>query len=192
MVEPAEGPFDDPSLGKQDEPLHVIRPLHDLQNTSATDPFHPENELSRIPSIRPDERECAKKLVLLRLSQDELGTVSVLNVGSMDNEFKDETERINEDMSLPSDDLLAGIVAVLVPLFSVVFTVWLSIEPAVWVQIASRLSSVPSCAVRRAWSSMSRPPTRSKSSDTRVPIAEDRGATSARRSPFWPRRTVRS
>ena len=48
----------------------------------------------------------------------------------MDNEDKDETERINEDMSLPPGDLLAGIVPVLIPLFSVVFTDWLSIDPA--------------------------------------------------------------
>ena len=48
----------------------------------------------------------------------------------MDNECKDETERINEDMSLPSSNLFAAVVAVRIPLFSVVFTDWLSIEPA--------------------------------------------------------------
>jgi hypothetical protein len=104
--------------------------IHDLQPTSTTDPFDPENELSRRPSIRPDDGERAKELVLLGFLQDELGSISILDVGSMDNECKDETERINQDMALASGDLLAGIVAVLAPLFSVVFTDWLSMEPA--------------------------------------------------------------
>ena len=131
VVEPAEGALDNPALGQEHESFHIIRPLHDLQDAPATDPFDPGNELPGIPSIRPDERECAKELVLIRFLQDELGSVTILNVGSMDNELKDETERINEDVSLPSDDLLAGIVPVLIPLFSVVFTDWESILPAV-------------------------------------------------------------
>jgi len=130
VVEPTEGAFDDPALREQHESLHVIRSLHDLQRASAADPLDPEDELSRIPAICPDEQKRAEKFVLLRFLQDELGTVSILDIGSMDNECKDETNRINEDMSLPSGDLLAGIVPMLVPFFSVVFTDWLSMEPA--------------------------------------------------------------
>ena len=130
VIEPSERALDDPALGQQNESLHVICPLHNLQDTSTAHPFDPENELSRIPSIRPDERERAEELVLLGFPQDEFCSVTILNVGSMDNELKDETERINEDMPLASGDLLACIVPMLAPFFSVVFTDWLSIEPA--------------------------------------------------------------
>lgn len=122
VIEPTKGAFDDPTFGEEHESLHVIRSFHDLQDTATTHPFNPEDELSRISSIRPDEGERAEESVLLRVPQDEFGTVSILNVGSMDNEFKDETERINEDMSLASGDLLAPVVPMLIPLFSVVFT----------------------------------------------------------------------
>ena len=90
----------------------------------------PSNELSCIASIRPDQLQSLENTALLCFLQDKLGSVAILNVGSMDNEFKDETERINENMALASGDLLARVVTVMAPLFSVVFTDWLSMLPA--------------------------------------------------------------
>jgi hypothetical protein len=43
-------------------------------------------------------------------SQDEHGSILVLNIGRMDDERQDQAQRIDNDMALASIDLLSGIV----------------------------------------------------------------------------------
>jgi hypothetical protein len=58
---------------------------------------------------------------VLHQGQDKLGTVTVLNVGRMDDSDQHKPEDIYEQMALTSIDLLARIVAMRAPL-SVVLT----------------------------------------------------------------------
>ena len=75
----------------------------------------------------------------LQLGQDKKGSVAILDVGRMDGNRQQKSQRIDGDMALAPVYLLAGIVAADPP-FSVVFTLWLSRIAAVG------LASRPSCS----------------------------------------------
>ncbi len=73
--------------------------------------------------------------------QDQKGAVAVLYVGRVDDDGEDQAEGIDQEMALLARDLLARVIARRVdarPPFSALFTLWLSITPALG--LASRPS----------------------------------------------------
>jgi hypothetical protein len=70
-------------------------------------------------------------------------TVTILNIGGVDRDAQQQTERINEDVPLAPGDLLARIIALRVkrgPPFCAALALWLSMMAAVG------LASRPSCS----------------------------------------------
>ncbi len=65
--------------------------------------------------------------------QDQKGAVAVLQAGRVDGDGEDQAEGVDQEMALLARDLLARIIARRVdarPPFSALFTLWLSITPA--------------------------------------------------------------
>ena len=65
--------------------------------------------------------------------QDQAGAVAVLQVGRMHDDREDQAEGVDEEMALLAFDLFARVIARRVdarPPFSALFTLWLSITPA--------------------------------------------------------------
>jgi len=68
------------------------------------------------------------------LVEDECCSVAILDVGRMNRAAQQQTERIYENMPFLALDLFSGIVAMRIdvrPLFSALFTLWLSMMAAV-------------------------------------------------------------
>ena len=124
--EPREGSLDDPTLGQNHEPRHVVAALDDLQNPPAQFP-RPFDQLARIAAIGPDQLQPAE--TALEQGQHEFGPVAILDVGGMHHHGQQQTQRVYDDMTLAPVDLLAGVVSPRPP-FSTVFTDWLSMIAA--------------------------------------------------------------
>jgi hypothetical protein len=124
--EPRKGSLDDPTLGQNHEPCHVVVASDDLQNPPAQFP-RPFDQLTRITSVGPDQFQPTE--ATLEQSQHELGSVAVLNVGRMYHDRQHQAQRVYDDMTLAAIDLLAGVVSTRPP-FSTVFTDWLSMIAA--------------------------------------------------------------
>lgn len=128
-TKPSEGPFHDPTTWQNVKALDVVVPFDDLQYPAAR-LLHPIDQLSAVAAIRPNELQ-SRKLVLC-FFQDLLGTVSVLNVGRVNDHTQQQTDRIDQNMPFPAFYLFARIVTTRPP-FSVVFTDWLSMIAALGV-----------------------------------------------------------
>src|SRR5919108_1341604 len=125
-IEPAECAFDDPA------------PLHDLKPSGMPGAFHddegplqhrrdPRDQLARISPIRPDELQSWEAGD--QGCQDRFGPIAVLDTGRMDHHDEEQPQDIDHDVTLATAYTLAAIIAPDPP-FSVVFTVWLSMIPA--------------------------------------------------------------
>lgn len=124
--EPREGSFDNPSLGHDYKPRHVVAAPDDLQDPAAQ-LSRPLDQLARIAAVGPDQLQPAE--APLEQGQHQLGPVAVLDVGRMHHHGKHQTQRVYDDMTLAAVDLLAGVVSTRPP-FSTVFTDWLSMIAA--------------------------------------------------------------
>ncbi len=124
LSEPSEGAFDDPSLGQYDESMR-FRTLHDLHQTSVPT-SRPVDKPPGIAAVGKDQLQSAQPRT--RLLNDESAAVAVLKVGRMDDQSHDQTERVDEDVTLAPAYLLARVVTA-VPPFSAVLTVRLSRMP---------------------------------------------------------------
>jgi hypothetical protein len=127
--EPAERTFDHPATRQNLEPFEVFGALHDLQTdgVSLAERPDPVDELPRVSAVGPDE---AKPLPsLAEATEEELGSIAILDISGMNNDGDQQPERIDEEVPLSAVDLLARIVA-MGPPFSVVLTDWLSMIPA--------------------------------------------------------------
>ena len=107
-ADPAERALDDPALGQHDEAADISA-LDDLQVPRA----RPRDQrphlgagIAAVGDNALDEREAPP-----RLSQQCLGAVAVLDVGGVHVDVQEEALRVDEDVALAPDDLLAGIVA---------------------------------------------------------------------------------
>jgi hypothetical protein len=109
-----------------------FRALDDL-DPYALEPFpDPGDELSPISLIGPEENESGEQVQFLsQASQDDLGSVTILDIRRVYGHADDQPERINNNVSLPPVDLLSRIVAFLPPFF--VFTDWESMLTALGV-----------------------------------------------------------
>ena len=80
--------------------------------------------------------------------EDLLGSVAVLHGGLMNDQSDDEAEGVDDNMTFPSVDFLAGIVSAKPP-FSVVLTDWLSMMAALGV--GCRPHAFRTCSRKRSW-----------------------------------------
>jgi len=128
-TQPSEGPFHDPTAWQNVKSLGVVAAFDDLQYPAAR-LLHPIDQLSTVAAIRPNELQ-SRKLPLC-FFQDLLGTVTVLNVGRVNDHTQQQTDCIDQNMPFPPLYLFARIITASPP-FSVVFTDWLSMIAALGV-----------------------------------------------------------
>ncbi len=122
---PCKGSFHNPPLGKDDK-LVRVRSFNDFNDP--TIPAHrPVHKPSGITAITPDDFEAPPSRT--QLFDQQLTTVTVLDVGRVHDQGENQAERVNNDMTLASKRFLARIVPSVAP-FSAVLTDWLSMIPA--------------------------------------------------------------
>jgi hypothetical protein len=138
-ADPREGPLDDPSL-EQDLEAVQVGALDDLQPPRAgarNRRGHPRPLIAAVRVDARDEREAAAGP-----AQKIVGAVAVLDVGGVDDDVQQETERVDENVPLAPERLLARVVARRIdrgPPFEAPRAVWLSMTAAL--ELASRPSS---------------------------------------------------
>jgi len=138
-ADPREGPLDDPSLGQDLEAVQVGA-LDDLQTPRAgarDRRGHPRPLVAAVRVDARDEREASPGP-----AQEFEGAVAVLDVGGVDDDVQQETERVDENVPLAPERLLARIVARRIdrgPPFEAPRAVWLSMTAALG--LASRPSN---------------------------------------------------
>jgi hypothetical protein len=138
-VNPGDGALDDPTLGQGFEALLAGRAFDDLDGP-AGGVHGPAQFVAAIGAVGEDRLQEAEEPARPAV-EDQTGAVAVLQVGRMNGDGKDQAEGIDEEMTLLAFDLLARVIARRVnvrPPFSALFTLWLSITPALG--LASRPS----------------------------------------------------
>ena len=128
LAQPSERSLDNPAFGKDDK-LVRVRTFDDFDDPAvpANRPIH---KLSGITAIGPDHFKAPPSRT--ELLDQQLTTVTVLDVGGVNDQREDQTERVNDDMALAPLGFLARIVPSVAP-FSAVLTDWLSMMPALGV-----------------------------------------------------------
>jgi len=109
VIEPANGPFDHPPFGQDDE-FGDIRPLDDLDIDLAANLLQFLPELRSLVAAVGVEFQQGRVPAEQRAHQQD-AAVAVLNTGRMDNGLHQETLGIDEDVTLLALDLLAGVKA---------------------------------------------------------------------------------
>jgi hypothetical protein len=141
-VEPCDRPFDDPSLGFDDEALGVLASLDDFHRQARHRLGSAGMEdWSRIGAV--GEQFAQEGELPEQGGQQQHATIAVLNVGRSDQRVQHQTERVDEQMALLALDQLAAIEARRVDNrapFSALLTLWLSSTQAVG------LISRPACS----------------------------------------------
>ena len=106
-ADPCQGAFDDPTLGQDDEFVQFVA-LDDLDHPMAGAGSGSCDAWPLIAGIGEDpldEREEAARAPI----ENQPRPVAVLNVGGMDDDVQQKAERIDKDVALAPDDLLARI-----------------------------------------------------------------------------------
>ena len=140
---PGQGSLHHPSPGQHLELVAVQWTLDDLEQP-ATEGECPLHKLSSITPIGPNQLEPRKSPHQLRKHQ--LGSITVLDVGSVDHHSQRQSQGIHHNMALTARHLLACVVAARPP-FSVVFTDWLSMIAALGVGSRPSISRTRGCKV---------------------------------------------
>ena len=125
-TDPGESALHDPSFAQHDETDIFVAPLHNIQDP-ASQGFRPEHELTRVAAIGPNAFQSWVQATAL--AKHQLGSVSILDIGSMHHQCQDQTQCVDDHMPLAAIDFLARVVTARPP-FSVVLTLWLSIMAA--------------------------------------------------------------
>ena len=128
LAEPREGALHDPSLGQHDKTVRRAA-FHDLDR-AAKPTTGPVYELARIAAVREDQLQSAKPRT--QFPNEELGPVSVLDIRGMNGQHHDQSQRVDDHMTLAAKDFLARVVSPIPP-FSAVLTDWLSRMPTLGV-----------------------------------------------------------
>ena len=128
LPKPCKCSFNDPSLGKDDK-LVRIRSFDDLDDP-AIPANRPVHKVSSVTAIGPDNFKAPPSRT--QLLDQQLAAITVLDVGRVNDQRKDQAERVNNDMALAPLGFLARIVPSVAP-FSAVLTDWLSMMPALGV-----------------------------------------------------------
>ena len=124
-TEPGERPFHNPSFG-QDFKGMDRGSFHDLDGP-ATPSGRPVHEFARVPAVGEDDFQSSESSS--QSFHQQLAAIAVLDVGRVHDQRQDQTQRVNDQMTLAALDFLARVVTARPP-FSAVFTDWLSMMPA--------------------------------------------------------------
>ena len=124
--QPTESSFHHPTSGQHFESRNVIASFDDFQYP-AGQIMEPIDQLSCIAAVGPDQTEAGK--TPLHFLEHEFGAVPVLDICGVNDHGEHQSHHIDEDVTLATVDLLARVVSMRPP-FSVVFTDWLSMIPA--------------------------------------------------------------
>jgi len=135
LVEPCDGPLDDPALGFNDEALRMLAPLDDLHRQArhrlGGTRMKDRSRIGGIGEQLAQEGELPKQG-----AQQQHAAIAVLNIGCGDHCMQHETKRVDQQMALLALDQLAAIEARRVDAgapFSALLTLWLSITQTVGV-----------------------------------------------------------
>ena len=107
-TDPCKRSLDNPSFGQHLE-ASSVRSLDDFQSPDTRAPHGQSHLASRVSAISKnslDEREHSS-----RPAQQMEGTITVLNIGRMNDDVQQEAQRIDQDVPLATFDLLARVVA---------------------------------------------------------------------------------
>ena len=83
----------------------------------------PINKFASISAIGPDQHQTAKATE--QFTQNQFGTITILNIGRMDDHGHHQTQCIYHQMAFSARNLLAGIITTIPP-FEAVLIDWLS------------------------------------------------------------------
>ena len=125
-IEPAKRAFDHPTPLHHLKALGVPGALHHHEG-ALQDRRHPRDELAGVPPIGPDQ--CQSRQAGDECPEHLFGPITVLDPRRMHDDNQEQPEDIDDDVALAPADALAAVIAPGPP-FSVVFTVWLSMIPA--------------------------------------------------------------
>ena len=106
-ADPGQGSFDDPALGQYDKFVQFIA-LDDFEHPTAGPGCGSRGAGSLIAGIGEDALDEGKEAAGASI-ENQPRSVAVLNIGGMDDDVQQETERIDKDMALAPGDLLARI-----------------------------------------------------------------------------------
>ena len=106
-ADPRQGSFDDPALRQHDEFVQFVA-LDDLKHPTAGPGCGLRGAGSLIAGIGEDALDEGEEAAGASI-ENQSRPVAVLNVGGMDDDVQQETERIDQDMALAPGDLLARI-----------------------------------------------------------------------------------
>jgi hypothetical protein len=140
VADPGKGALYDPAFGQDDEAMQLVA-FDDFELPGSGLGDLGGGLLSLITGIGKDafdEREQTSGASI----EHQLGTVAILDVGGMDDDIQQETERVDENMPFAARNLLARIEALRVERgapFWAALALWLSMIAAVG------LASRPSC-----------------------------------------------
>ena len=107
-TDPRERSFDDPPF-RQHLKSSSVRSLDDLQSPGTSAPHRHRHLPARVSAVSKnalDEREQSS-----RPAQQVEGAIAVLNIGGMNDDVQQETQRVDQDVPLATLDLLARVVA---------------------------------------------------------------------------------
>ncbi len=105
---PGECPFDNPSLGQHCE-ADAVGSLHDLQLPRSSAPNDERHLFAGIATISKDALDEWEQSS--RPMQQQESAVTVLNIGRMNHNVQEETQRIDQDVPLAALNLLARVEA---------------------------------------------------------------------------------
>jgi hypothetical protein len=106
-ADPGQRAFDDPALGQDDEFVQFVA-LDDLDHPMAGAGGGSRDAWSLIAGIGEDALDEGEEAAGAPI-ENQPRPVAVLNVGGMDDDVQQKAERINKDVALAPDDLLARI-----------------------------------------------------------------------------------
>ena len=138
LPQPGEGSLYDPALGQHHEMMDrgTLHDFHEAPKPTAC----PVHELSRIAAVGKDQFQSSQPGP--QLSDEQATAIAILNVRRVNHERYDQTQRVDDDMTLAAKDFLPRVVPAIPP-FSAVFTDWLSMMPTLGVGLLPTL--------RRTW-----------------------------------------
>src|ERR1035438_3125076 len=110
--EPSKGSFHNPAPWQDFESTHIVRAFDNFKQATHV-PFDPTDQLSSVATIGPDE---PKSFVDPRETIQQLArAITVLHVGGQHHHHQHQPHRIDQEVSLTSVNLLAGVITALAP-----------------------------------------------------------------------------
>ena len=107
-ADPGERALDDPALGQDDKAMRIVT-LDDREPPGPGCRDRPFHFSALIAGVGEDH--CDKGKAATRLAQNLAGAVAILHAGRMNDDAQEKAERVDENVALAADDLLARVVA---------------------------------------------------------------------------------